>query len=303
METVVTPETYPFTQTKFGAQPTGDTELAGLSLPPHGRVALLVTYGSDALIAQTARTSYGTGTRPTRSDTHLLRYLVRHRHTSPLEHAEVVFFLRIPIFVARQLMRHRTANINEYSARYSEVDPAYYVPAPEQLAQQSQTNRQGRSGAYPVETAEDICAAIARTQADAFDTYTHLRTTHDVSRELARVVTPVGTYTELYWKCDLHNFFHFLQLRMSPHAQAEIRDVATAMYACVEPFFPDACTAWRDYIHESRTFSALELRALAQILSRHLTVDDIETLPVDPKMTAREREEFASAMRTLIAST
>lgn len=300
METCIAPITrYEHTQTKFGAFPVEDTPLAAVDVHDYGHVGLLSVYGSDALIAQTARVSYGLGTKKTRTDVSLLRYLVRHRHTSPLEHAEVVFYLKVPIFVARQLLRHRTANVNEYSARYSELSNEFYVPHESYLAPQSGENRQGRAGEYSAADQTAIRHAMLQSQETGHHTYRTLLSTHNLSRELARITTSVGTYTEMYWKCDLHNFLHFLKLRMDPHAQQEIRDIATAMYECAAPFFPITIDAWKDYVLQSHTLSAMELRMLSALLRQHLPENVTYPLNLFTGMSEREYREFKSFLDTL----
>lgn len=292
---------YKCTQTKFGAFPIDDTPLAAVDVHDYGHVGLLAVYGSDALIAQTARVSYGHGTTKARSDASLLRYLVRHRHTSPLEHAEVVFYLKIPIFVARQLLRHRTANVNEYSARYSELTNEFYVPHETYLAPQSTHNRQGRSGVYSAQEQAEIRQTMLHAQETGHHTYRSLLATHNLSRELARITTSVGTYTEMYWKCDLHNFLHFLKLRMDAHAQQEIRDVATAMFECVSPYFPTTIDAWKDYVLNSHTLSAMELRMLSVLLKQHLPANASYPSNLFPRMSDREHREFQFFLDTLRA--
>ena len=256
------------TADKFGARPTNpDTALASMLFLDRGSIVLLSTYGSDLSICDAARVSYGKGTVAKREPRALLRYLMRHRHTSPFEQAEVTFVLRVPIFVARQLIRHRTANVNEYSARYSELSDDFYVPAASYIGTQSETNRQGTGDSLKtLSDADSVQTDMFQTQQSGVDMYHRLLTTHNVSRETARIVTSVGTYTEMYWKCDLHNFLHFLNLRMDDHAQKEIRELATAMYACAKPFFPIVMDAWNDFVRESYTLSAAECRMLGDVL-------------------------------------
>jgi thymidylate synthase (FAD) len=277
---------------KFGARPCDSKQsLAETPILDHGRVALLATYGSDQIIAETARVSYGKGTKSTSNEDGLIRYLMRHRHTSPIEHAEVVFFLRVPIFVARQLVRHRTANINEYSARYSELSDDFYVPAVQDISTQSDVNKQGRGKTLPEEIAEQLQWDIATSQQSSLSMYKML-IEEAVSRELSRTVTSVGTYTEMYWKCDLHNFLHFLKLRMDSHAQYEIRVMANAMYECAKPFFPRTCDAWEDYVLNARTLSAMELQQLSELLKTGV-------YHKHPKMTKREQDDFQALLDDL----
>ena len=202
----------------------------------HGFVRLIDVMGDDSSIADAARVSYGTGTRSVSDNRNLIRYLVRHKHTSPLEMVEVKFHLKLPIFVMRQLVRHRTASLNEYSGRYSIMSDDCYVPELDYIQPQSKTNNQGRgddglSDGWKTryqQTIDDIrykCLV-------AYDFLIGNKSIGHggLTRELARTVLPVSNYTECYWKIDLHNFFHFCKLRMDDHAQQEIQDYAKAMY-------------------------------------------------------------------------
>ena len=299
------------TTDKFGARPNNpDTALASTRILDHGNVALLSTYGSDMSICEAARVSYGKGTVSKREPKALLRYLMRHRHTSPFEQAEVTFFLRVPIFVARQLIRHRTANVNEYSGRYSVLSDDYYIPALSHISPQSITNRQGSDESIDDTVSGKSASAqidILQSHQTAVETYHRLLTTRGVSRETARIVTSVGTYTEMYWKCDLHNFLHFLNLRMDKHAQLEIRDLATAMYPCAKSFFPIVMEAWTDYVRKSYTLSAAECRMLGDILRRCNRPGDPpggtvrESWPNNTYgMSDREHDTFKSFLNTLL---
>ena len=202
----------------------------------HGFVALVdvmprfVPEGKtgDSAIVQAARVSYGEGTKKVNEDRGLVRYLLRHRHTTPFEMIEFKFHVAMPIFVARQWIRHRTANVNEYSARYSIVPDRFYRPSIDNVRKQSTTNRQGGEESIDVETAESFLELLEDSE-KLYARYLEL-TEKGVARELARAALPVSVYTEWYWKCDLHNLFHFLSLRMDPHAQQEIRVFADAMY-------------------------------------------------------------------------
>ena len=244
----------------------------------HGFVGLLDTMGSDEDICQAARVSYGTGTKSVSDDRNLIRYLMRHRHTSPFEMAEAKFHLKLPIFVMRQLVRHRTANLNEYSARYSVLSDEFYIPAPDYVAPQSTTNKQGRGGEISDEAKEKVIDVMEQSIQTSYSDYLMLlgeTREADVfgpdypglSRELARAVVPVANYTECYWKCDLHNLFHFLGLRMDSHAQREIRDFATTMYELVKPIFPASAEAFEDYRFYSRTLSRMDLLAVKDMLA------------------------------------
>jgi len=228
-------------------------------LVPEGQTA-------DAAIVQAARVSYGAGTKKVNEDRGLIRYLLRHRHTTPFEMVEMKFHVSMPIFVARQWIRHRTANVNEYSARYSVVPDRFYRPPLEGVRKQSASNRQG--GEEPFDLGDPAQAKTARQYLDFLDAVEgQYRTYEDllkagVSRELARAGLPVNAYTEWYWKCDLHNILRFLSLRIDAHAQKEIRDFAQAMLDLIEPLAPVTVEAWRDYEIGSVTLTRLEVEAL-----------------------------------------
>lgn len=234
----------------------------------HGFVALvdamprLIPEGqtADQAIVQAARVSYGAGTKKVNEDRGLIRYLLRHRHTTPFEMIEFKFHMAMPIFVARQWIRHRTANVNEYSARYSIMPDRFYRPSVENVRKQSTTNRQGGEEVIDVSTAEDFLSLLEDSEA-LYTRYLDL-TERGVARELARAALPVSVYTEWYWKCDLHNLLHFLSLRMDPHAQIEIRDYATAMYDMIKPIVPITCEAFEDYRMNSMQLTGLEVEAM-----------------------------------------
>jgi thymidylate synthase (FAD) len=234
----------------------------------HGFVALvdvmprLVPQGktADFAIVQAARVSYGEGTKQVNEDRGLVRYLMRHRHSTPFEMVECKFHVAMPIFVARQWIRHRTANVNEYSARYSIVPDRFYRPSVDSIRQQSASNRQGGETPVDAATAEEFLRLLEEAEA-SYAKYLAL-TERGLARELARTALPVSLYTEWYWKCDLHNILHFLSLRMDPHAQAEIRDYATALYRLIKPILPMACEAFEDYRLDGMHLSALEIEAI-----------------------------------------
>ncbi len=231
-----------------------------------GFVRLVDYMGNDAAIVQAARVSYGAGTKQVRQDRALIRYLMRHWHTSPFEMVEFKFHVKLPIFVARQWIRHRTANVNEYSGRYSILREEFYVPEPEQVRFQSPTNKQGRADqSLPAEEVAAILDEIVEQQKALYQSYQRLLE-KGVARELARINLPVSLYTEWYWKIDLHNLFHFLQLRMDVHAQYEIRVYANAIAEIIKPIVPMAWEAFEDYRLNARSFSANELRLLSQWL-------------------------------------
>ena len=234
----------------------------------HGFVALvdvmprLVPQGqtADFAIVQAARVSYGAGTRRVNEDRGLIRYLMRHRHTTPLEMVELKFHVAMPIFVARQWIRHRTASVNEYSARYSIVPDAFYHPTIENIRAQSATNRQGGTEPVEISTANEFLEYLDRAES-LYGEYEKLLE-KGVTRELARIALPQSVYTQWYWKCDLHNIFHFLSLRMDEHAQLEIREFANAMYALIRPLVPIACEAFEDYRMGGMHLTRLEIDAI-----------------------------------------
>jgi thymidylate synthase (FAD) len=222
--------------------------------------------GSDGDIADAARVSYGKGTRAVSDNRNLIRYLMRHKHTSPIEMASVKFHLKLPIFIMRQLIRHRTASVNEYSGRYSVMSDDFYVPEVEYIKPQSQTNKQGSDGELSDSWKDKYKQIIEDITLRTSIAYKALVEPGfgplGLSRELSRIVLPVSNYTECYWKIDLHNFFHFCRLRMDSHAQQEIRDYAIAMYELVKPHFPIAVEAFEDYSLESKSFSRMEMDVL-----------------------------------------
>ncbi|MEY3143460.1 MAG: hypothetical protein RLY21_1953 [Planctomycetota bacterium] len=234
----------------------------------HGFIALvdamprLVPEGqtADSAIVQSARVSYGQGTKMVSEDRGLVRYLMRHRHSTPFEMVEFKFHIAMPIFIARQWIRHRTANVNEYSARYSIMPDRFYRPDIENVRKQSKSNRQGGEGPIDAGTAEEFLKLLEGAEAN-YQKYLEL-TERGVARELARAVLPVSVYTEWYWKCDLHNIFHFLSLRMDPHAQIEIQDYAKAMYELIKPIVPVACEAFEDYRLNAMHLTGLEIDAI-----------------------------------------
>jgi len=233
----------------------------------HGFVGLVDSMGDDAAIVQAARVSYGAGTKQVQDDRNLIRYLMRHEHTTPFEMCEVKFHIKLPIFVMRQLVRHRTASINEYSARYSVLTDEFYIPELEQLQKQSTTNKQGREESdWDVDTKQKLQQRFRIFFDMNYSDYEQLLE-EGMARELARSVLPVSGYTELYWKANLKNFLHMARLRMDSHAQWEIQEYARAMYDLAKPLFPEACQAFEDYAVNSVKFSKTEFELLKQLLN------------------------------------
>jgi thymidylate synthase (FAD) len=255
----------------------------------HGFVRLIDVMGDDDAIVQAARVSYGTGTKKVHEDRGLIRYLMRHLHTTPFEMVEFKFHIKLPIFVARQWIRHRTANVNEYSGRYSEMKDEFYVPEAAQIRPQSVVNKQGRSDeTLPPEQVESILSTLRGSQKRAYAEYEDMLST-GFARELARINLPVSNYTEWYWKIDLHNLFHFLKLRIDPHAQYEIRVYGEAMAAIVKQCVPLAWEAFEDYILNSVKFSKPELDVLRTMLT---SIPTDETTLKELGLSAREAREF-----------
>lgn len=264
----------------------------------HGFVRLVDVMGDDAAVVQAARVAVaGENVKAVQTDEGLIRYLMRHKHTTPFEMVEFKFHCKMPIFVARQWIRHRTANVNEKSARYGELPEEFYVPAPEDVQYQSGNNKQGRGGQVPEPVArafrswangiggltfDEYRAWLGRTEWGSYKSGDPMATVHEkfedkaqyeelqahggIARELARIGLPLSTYTEWYWKIDLHNLMHFLGLRLDGHAQKEIRVFAEAMAEMVAPRVPMCWEAFHDFRLAAVTFSKHELQRLAGLL-------------------------------------
>ena len=249
----------------------------------HGFVRVIDYMGDDGAIVQAARVSYGRGTRRVSEDRGLIQYLMRHRHTTPFEMCEIKYHVKLPIFVARQWIRHRTANVNEYSARYSILDNEFYIPAPEHLAAQASTNRQGRGDVLEGAAAQRILDLLREDSERAYAGYAEMLNEDEagnprdpswpgLARELARMNLSLNFYTQWYWKTDLHNLMHFLSLRADPHAQYEIRAYADTMLGTLERWVPLAHAAFLEYRMNATTISATGLKAIRRLLAGE-TVD------------------------------
>lgn len=254
-----------------------------------GFVRLVDFMGSDDSIVEAARVSYGRGTKKRREDRGLIRYLMRHQHTTPFEMVEFKFHVKLPIFIARQWIRHRTASVNEYSGRYSVMEDDFYVPKPEDIKQQSTTNRQGREEAE-VDPAvrESFLAFLNASNRHLYDEYLKALDS-GVAREIARINLPLSLYTQWYWKVDLHNLFHFLKLRLDEHAQAEIREYANAMAQFVKQVVPVAWEAFEDYQLNAQQFSSVELKLLFKSFA---AFDQSEEALVAVGLSKGEAREF-----------
>jgi len=276
-----------------------DRLFTAIPLLDHGFVRVIDYMGDDGAIVQAARVSYGRGTKRVSEDAGLIRYLMRHRHSTPFEMCEIKFHVKLPIFVARQWIRHRTANVNEYSARYSVLDREFYIPAPEQLAAQSDVNRQGRGSVLAGAEAAEVLALLRADAATCYDHYAHMLNEdaegapadphrQGLARELARMNLTLNAYTQWYWKIDLHNLLHFCSLRADAHAQYEIRVYADAILDIVRAWVPAAHAAFLDYRLGAATFSAGMLAVLKRMLSG-------ETVPQESSgLSKREWTEMMS---------
>lgn len=236
----------------------------------HGFIRVVDYMGDDAAIVQAARVSYGAGTRTARDDAGLIRYLMRHWHSTPFEMCEIKLHVKLPVFVARQWIRHRTANVNEYSARYSILDREFYIPDPSHLAAQSRVNNQGRGELLEGDEAARVLAILRDDSMRAYDNYEAMLSQdgqRGLARELARMNLPMNVYTQWYWKVDLHNLFHFLRLRADAHAQYEIRAYAEALCDVVKDWVPHAWAAFEDYRLSAVTFSGKGMDCLRRMLA------------------------------------
>ncbi len=278
----------------------GAEALLGREVPvlDQGFVQAVDYMGTDEDIVQAARVSYGPSTRKLHDDRGLLRYLMRHRHTTPFEMCEVKFRCKMPIFVARQWIRHRTANVNEMSLRYSEAPDEFYLPRLEHITLQSTTNRQGRDASdLPDNLRQRVQALLHARNEDVYADYQRLAGELGIARELARTVLPVSLYTQWIWKIDLHNLLHFLDLRLDPHAQLEIRVFAEAMAEFVKVWVPQAWEAFVDYRREAVPLSRLEARALGLLLAGTAEPAAIE----QAGLKGRELQEFTAKLARLRA--
>lgn len=267
----------------------------------HGFVRVIDYMGDDAAVVQAARVSYGRGTKRVSEDAGLIRYLMRHRHTTPFEMCEIKFHVKLPIFIARQWIRHRTANVNEYSARYSILDREFYIPSPENLASQSSTNRQGRGDVLSGSEAEEVLDILRTDATRNYDHYVLMLNEgadgrpvdpdrQGLARELARMNLTLNAYTQWYWKTNLHNLLHFLSLRADAHAQYEIRAYAEVMLGIVQSWVPQTHAAFVDYRLGAVTFSAGMLSVLRRM---------VQGEPVVQESSGLSKREWAELMSAL----
>ena len=260
----------------------------------HGLIRVIDYMGDDAAITQAARVSYGRGTKAVSNDEGLIRYLMRHWHSTPFEMCEIKFHVKLPVFVARQWIRHRTANVNEYSARYSILDREFYIPAPEHLAAQSTVNNQGRGEVLEGDEAARVLDILRDDAARAYDHYEEMLSQdgqQGLARELARMNLPANVYTQWYWKVDLHNLFHFLRLRADAHAQYEIRVYAETMCNIVRDWVPLAYAAFEDYRMGGAQLSAKAIDCLKRMLKGEAVTQE------SSGMSKREWREFEALLQ------
>ncbi len=259
----------------------------------HGFVRVIDYMGDDAAICQAARVSYGKGTKSVQNDEGLIRYLMRHWHSTPFEMCEVKFHIKLPVFVARQWIRHRTANVNEYSARYSILDREFYIPEPSVLAAQSVINNQGRGDLLQGEEAARVLEWLKADSTRAYDHYEAMISQdgqQGLARELARMNLPANIYTQWYWKVDLHNLFHFLRLRADSHAQYEIRVYAQKMCEIVADWVPAAYGAFEDYRLGGATLSGKAMACVRRMLKGEAVTQE------NSGMSKGEWREFQEAL-------
>lgn len=252
----------------------------------HGFIRCIDYMGDDSSIVQGARVSYGKGTKTPSDDQGLINYLMRHNHTSPFELNELKIHVKLPVFVARQWVRHRTASLNEYSARYSILKDEFYIPEPSRIAVQSSNNKQGSGETLSPEKAEEVRRILMEDAATAYDNYEGLSDPegeYKLARELARINLPVNVYTEWYWKTDLHNLMHFLKLRADSHAQYEIRVYAEALCDLLRIWCPMTYNAFMRYKINAKSFSGIEMNVLKELLS---------SIPLDDAVKSKLRTSF-----------
>lgn len=277
------------------------TECLDKKVLDHGMVRLVDCMPSvsseatsfESAIVQMARVSYGTGTKSFREDIGLVKYLLENDHTSPFEGVVLKFHIKMPIFVARQWVRHRTASINEYSARYSVLEDDFYIPDPERLTTQSETNKQGSSEVL-IKTPNRVCEIIKNHSINSYKIYEELLSL-GLSRELARVVVPVNVYTQMYWVINLHNLLKFLKLRMDSHAQYEIRVYADAIFDIMRAIAPNIMETWRSSSMNSVKFTEEEISAI----NGSFNFDETK-VNVPSNFSVRKKESLISKIKKII---
>lgn len=268
----------------------------------HGFIRVVDYMGDDAAVVQAARVSYGKGTKKVSQDQGLINYLMRHRHTTPFEMCEIKFHIKLPIFVARQWIRHRTASVNEYSARYSILDKEFYVPEAQHLAAQSEVNNQGRGQTLIGEEAERVLTLLKHDSVQAYSHYQEMLNLNEagqildenragLARELARMNLPVNYYTQWYWKINLHNLMHFLSLRADAHAQYEIRAYAEVMLDIMQRWVPMAYHAFVEYRQKGAHLSRSGLKVIRRMIKGEAITQE------NSGLTVREWSELVAILQ------
>ncbi len=272
-----------------------------LKVLDHGFVRVVDYMGDDSSIVQAARVSYGKGTKKVNQDQGLINYLMRHRHTTPFEMCDIKFHIKLPIFVARQWIRHRTASVNEYSARYSILDKEFYIPAPEHLAAQSEINNQGRGGILSGAEADRVLTLLKQDSNQSYSHYQEMLNMDEngntldenkkgLARELARMNLPINFYTQWYWKTNLHNLMHFLSLRADSHAQYEIQAYANVMLEVMKSWVPQSYNAFMEYRKQGAYFSKSGLAVLQRMIAGETVTKE------NSGLTAREWGEISATL-------
>lgn len=296
-----------FQTKRVGSQALDDLLYQAIPILDHGFIRVIDYMGDDSAIVQAARVSYGKGTKKISEDQGLINYLMRHRHTTPFEMCEIKFHVKMPIFIARHWLRHRTANVNEYSARYSVLDKEFYIPKPEHLGAQSLINNQGRGEVLEGRDADRVLHFLKEDALTSYQHYQEMLNFDDegnvidedrpsVARELARMNLPVNFYTQFYWKIDLHNFMHFISLRADSHAQYEIRVYAEKMLDILKAWLPMTHYAFMEYRMGAKAIS----RSATEILRRALSGEKVTR--ENTKMSLREWSELLEAFPELVKS-
>jgi thymidylate synthase (FAD) len=270
------------------------TFLESIPVLDHGMVRLVDCMGRDADIPEAARVSYQKGTEKVSDDIGLIRYLLRHRHTSPFEMCELKVHIVAPIFVARQVFRHRVFSINEVSARYSIMEDIFYLPSIEQMCAQSKNNKQGRAEPLPVAVAEQLRELLNGSYRESYRVY-EIALKSGLARELARCALPVSIYTQWYQKGNLHNWMHFMKLRLDPHAQYEVRVYAQAVYEMIGQLFPEARDAFEEYVLHGQNLSRTEWDIIRGI-AKHAGMDVVEKYLQESGIKGREKREFVAKL-------
>lgn len=269
----------------------------------HGFIRVIDYMGDDSSILEMAKMSYDGGTQVTPDERTLLRYLFRHKHTSPTEGCEIKLHLKMPIFIARQWIRHRMASLNEFSGRYSVMPDEFFVPMPEDIKKQSSSNKQGRGDDLDPQMQQELRNIIDGSSEFSFMSYNSLLE-NEVAKETSRIILPLNTYTQFYWKIDLHNLLHFLELRMHPHAQKEIRDYADLIYEFLWGWVPNTAEALKDYRLDAMHLSRMEVELMQNMFAKLMgessadpfseldgMIEDCTTL------SKREKKEFIEKMQ------